>query len=228
MNRQELWTETKFYAATAKDWIKAHPLISGAVAFVILGFALGLYVRAATVSCAGEVPGTLTCVATAPGPGPSPTPTPTPTPVPTPSPYASCPAGTSVVTGQWGNTAIVTPDFGTQIVVIEVKVPANFSGTKTSSWSEFQSGPITREATLSTKPCDFSNASALKNGLGQAAHKIDVISFKFDYRNGTATGFTYGVTPGTTYYINIRNRDGAGNVTCPAGINCNMRGGLPQ
>lgn len=144
--------------------------------------------------------------------------------------FAGCPAGTVTIDGQWGNTAIDTAqwgEFGGNIVSVRLVPPSTMSGTKSSSWSEFGSGPTVREAVLSTVPCDFTNANALKNGFNQFGHKFDVVSFSFDYRLGTPSGFTYGVTAGQSYYINIRNKNSAGVDTCTIS-DCRMRGGLPQ
>jgi hypothetical protein len=246
MNRQDWLNKAKELASDARvaagvfvDAVKAHPYISAAVGFVLLGFVLGAYVFAgtATINCAGGAPAwdaatsTLTCPASAGGGTPAPTPTPTPTPTPQPSPYAGCPAGTIVIKNQWGNTTIVTSDygdFGGNIVVVEVKVPATgFSGTKTSSWAEYQSGGTSRYASFSTKPCDFSRTNALVNGYQQAALKAGV-GFNFQYRVGTANGFTLGVVAGQTYYLNIKNADSNGNGNTCTIDNCSMRGGLPQ
>ena len=144
--------------------------------------------------------------------------------------FAGCPAGTVTIDGQWGNTGIDTAqwgEFGGNIVSVRLVPPAGFSGTKSSSWSEYGSAPTVREAVLSTVPCDFSNTYALKNGYNQYAHKFDVISFSFDYKAGSPSGFTYGVTAGQSYYINIRNKTSTGLDTCTIS-DCRMRGGLPQ
>jgi hypothetical protein len=143
--------------------------------------------------------------------------------------FAGCPAGTVTIDGQWGNTAIDTAqwgEFGGNIVSIRLVPPATMSGTITSSWGEYGAAPALREAVLSTSPCSFDNATVLKNGYGQTQHFF-VNGPSFKYRLGSAGGFAAGVTAGTSYYINIRNRDAAGNLTCTIS-DCRMRGGLPQ
>jgi hypothetical protein len=231
MNRYEYLAAAKESVGKVVDHVMTYPKAYAVAGVLLLVFLIGFYARGAlaAVTCIGEIPGTMTCTVGATTP---PTPAPTPIPIPTPSPpseYAACPAGTQIIKNKWGQTAIETVGFGTQIVVVEVKVPATgFSGTKTSSWGEYGGAPTTREATLSTKPCDFSDSGVLKNGYGQLAHKRDVVSFNFAYRVGTASGFSYGLTAGQTYYISIRNKDGHGVDTCATGVPCDMRGGLPQ
>ncbi|HEY8242755.1 MAG TPA: hypothetical protein VII68_04790 [Casimicrobiaceae bacterium] len=144
--------------------------------------------------------------------------------------FAGCPSGTITIDNPWGETAIDTAaygEFGGNIVSVRLVAPSTMSGTKTSSWAEFGSAPTTREAVLSTVPCDFTNTNALKNGYNQYGHKYDVIGFNFQYKLGSASAFTYGLTAGTSYYINIRNKNSAGVDTCTIS-DCRMRGGLPQ
>jgi len=144
--------------------------------------------------------------------------------------FAGCPAGTVTIDGQWGNTAIDTAqwgEFGGNIVSVRLVPPATMSGTKTSSWVEFGAAPTTREAVLSRVPCSFDNADAVKNGYNQYMHKYDLQRPTFDYKLGASAGFTGGLTAGTSYYINIRNKDSAGGATCSIS-DCRMRGGLPQ
>lgn len=193
----------------------------------------------ATLQCPGGPPTwdaatfTVTCPPPSGGGGGVPPVDPPPGTVP-----GACPAGTLWIKGQWGNSAIdtgqFTPDFGgydstkgAVVMVVEVKPPTTgFTGTKTSSWSEFGSGPTARYAALSLTPCDFTK-DVLKNGYGQKAISIGN-GVSFVYKQGATQGFTLGLQPGTTYYWNVKNTlsDGVTN-TCTI-ANCRMRGGLPQ
>lgn len=230
MNRQELWSKAKdiasdvrYYFGFASDWVRAHPLTAGAIGFVLLGFIVGAYVFAA-VTCRGEVPGTLTCTQDS-----TPTPPPSTEPPPPAYPYAACPSNTIIINGQWGNNAIETRDYGTfstNILVVEVSVPANWDAAsiKKSSWVEYVDGGAPREAVFSTKPCDFSDLNALKSGGWPA--RVFSNQPGFAYKRPGVSGSAYTLTPGTTYYINIRNRYPDGRVSCTS--SCNMRGGLPK
>ena len=146
--------------------------------------------------------------------------------------FAGCPAGTMTIDGQWGNSAIMTADYGTfggQILSIRVAVPSTWSSssTKTSSWVEYQDAGSVREAVFSKFPCDFTTANALKTSLGIPARSVDTIDFQFKYKSGSSTTSAVGLTPGTAYYINVRNYYSNGVLACTSG-SCNMRGGLPQ
>jgi hypothetical protein len=145
--------------------------------------------------------------------------------------FAGCPSGTVTIDGQWGNTAIATADYGAfdgNMLSIRVAVPANATGTsiRTSSWVEFQSGIVMREASFSTKACDFSAQYALKSLYG-AAFKTFTQRPSFQYSIGPATGTSAGLVAGGVYYINIRNNYSDGSPSCGIG-DCSMRGGLPQ
>lgn len=232
MNRQELWSkakdvwaDAKYYAGFAATWVRAHPLISGGVLLFLLGFAFAGYVFAAQVTCTGSVPGTLNCVETGATPPTQPTP-----PIVVP-PSDSCPADTIRIRDQFGNTAIDTGEYGSfggNILVVEIKVPADFSGSsqRTTSWAEYGAASVVRHAVLSTKPCDFAPVNAVKLSSGAALVSHNQIRFSFVY---SATGGMYAakLIPGQTYYLNIRNRDPAGNLTCSI-QDCRMRGSLPK
>jgi hypothetical protein len=104
-------------------------------------------------------------------------------------------------------------------VSIRVNPPANATGTqlRTTSWVEFGAGPVQREAIFSTKPCDFTNASALKNSLGAVFKSLDQNRFSFVYKIGSAGTTSAGLTAGGSYYINVRNKNSAGQDTCGYG-----------
>ena len=171
---------------------------------------------------------TLTCVTSVQ--------TPPPPPPPAPSggtPFEGCPDDALKIDGQWGNTAISTFDFGyfsTNILSIRVEVPANATGTyiRSSSWVEFGTGPIAREAIFTTAACDFSNTYALRTSLGSVArYPAGSIAFNFKYTLGNPTTTAVKIEPGKVYYINVRNRYGDGSNSCFMEA-CSMRGGLPR
>ena len=147
--------------------------------------------------------------------------------------FAGCPAGTITIDGQWGKDAIVTAEFGTfstNIMSIRVTPPANWApgtSTKTSSWVEFQDAGTVREAVFSKMPCDFTTTNALRSSSGGAFRILDAISPSFKYKLNSPSTTAAGLTPGTSYYINIRNYWSSGALSCTSG-SCNMRGGLPQ
>jgi hypothetical protein len=148
-------------------------------------------------------------------------------------PVGTCPSGTLRINGQWGNTAIDTAmfgAFGTNVMVIEVKVPAGWTGDEYSSWSEYGASAVIREANMTEVACDFSNTYALKTSTGVALSSVGLnqITFGFKYTTGTASSTKAKITPGKTYYINARNTWNTGETSCPSPGDCRMRGGLPQ
>lgn len=174
---------------------------------------------------------TLTCVPVTAPPPPPPDPEQPPT---TPgTPFAGCPGDALMIDAPWGSTAINTFDygyFGPNILSVRVTVPANATGTNTrsSSWVEYGTAPFVREAVLSTAACDFSNTNALRNGFGQPMRSApNAVSFAFQYTLGPAGRFATRLTPGQTYYVNVRNRFSDGSLSCPL-TSCAMRGGFPQ
>lgn len=229
MDRQEFYrkakdayADAKYYFGIFADKVREYPKTSAALAIAILSFAFGAYVFAATVTCqtATYANGVLTCATGQAGDNPAPVPTPAPTPAPPPD---SCPSDTLRIKGQFGNTAIDTGEFGsfgTNILVVEIKVPADFSGSaqRTTSWVEYGSGPSQRHAVLSTKPCDFTVANAVRSGYGaQVSNGPNRFSFVY---SATGGGIAAKLTPGVTYYLNVRNLDCTGD--------CRMRGSLPK
>jgi hypothetical protein len=148
-------------------------------------------------------------------------------------PAITCPAGSMVINGQWGNTAITTADYGAfnqQWLAVEVKVPSSWSssGIKTSSWGEYQDGGAARTAMFATQPCTFDTRYAMKvkGGTGGNAYSTDSISVGFKYTLAPSENYAVTVTPGTTYWINIKNVYSDGSSSCNG--SCGMRGGLPQ
>ena len=173
---------------------------------------------------------TLTCVT-----GGTPPPPPPPPPPDTPStgtPFEGCPGDALKIDGQWGRTAISTFDFGyfsSNILSVRVQVPNDATGTsiRTSSWVEYGSGPITREAVFSSAACNFSPTYALKTALGLPAKSVGTTTFSFKYTFGNATTSAVKLVPGGVYYINVRNRYPDGSLSCFQEA-CSMRGGLPR
>ena len=149
------------------------------------------------------------------------------------TPFAGCPPNTLMIDNAWGNSAINTFDygyFGPNILSVRIVVPstATSTNTRTSSWVEYGTAPIVREAVLSTVACDFSTANALRNGMGQPAKSPpDTVGFKFAYTLGPVGTFSFHLDPGKTYYLNVRNQFSDGTLSCPIS-SCAMRGGFPQ
>jgi hypothetical protein len=173
---------------------------------------------------------TLTCVASPTPPAPPPQ---DPQPPTTPgSPFEGCPSDALMINVPWGTTALSSFDygyFGANILSLRVVVPITASGTqtRTSSWVEYGSSPVVREASLSVRACDFSTQNALKTSSGIAAKSQDSISFSMKYTIGPASRYVVHLEPGQVYYLNIRNRYSDGSLSCPA-LACSMRGGFPQ
>ena len=143
--------------------------------------------------------------------------------------FAGCGTSDIKIDGQWGNLAIATSEWGTfstNVVSVRVAVPANWasSSVKSSSWAEFQDGGAMREAVLSTTACSFDSATLLTNGGWPA--RVFSLQPSFAYKRAGTSGSAYSFTPGSVYYINIRNRHPTGATSCTS--SCNMRGGLPQ
>jgi len=149
-------------------------------------------------------------------------------------PAITCPSGSMVITGQWGQTAIQTSTYGTfnqQWLAVEVKPPVGWTGNggiKTSSWAEYQDGGAVRTAMFATQPCthDLRYAMKVKGGTGGNAYSTDAISVAFKYTTAASENLAVTVVPGQTYWINIKNTYGDGSSSCTN--SCNMRGGLPQ
>jgi hypothetical protein len=172
---------------------------------------------------------TLTCnTATQPPPPPPDTPPPPPS---TGTPFAGCPSNALMIDGVWGNNAINTFDygyFGPNILSLRIVVPSTANTRRTSSWAEYGTAPIVREAVLSTVACDFSNTYVLRKGSGQPARSgPNTIDFSFSYTTGVPGMFDVHFEPGQVYYLNVRNYFSDGSLSCPI-PSCAMRGGFPQ
>jgi len=176
--------------------------------------------------------GVLTCVPKTGAPTPPPTVPPDQPPTTPGSPFQGCPSGALMINVPWGTTALNTFDYGyfaANILSLRVEVPVTASGlkTRTSSWVEYGSGGVVREAVLSTQACDFSAENAVKNSNGTPMMTKDRIDFSFKYTIGPPTISVVHFEPGLTYYLNVRNRYSDGSLSCPT-LACSMRGGFPQ
>ena len=147
--------------------------------------------------------------------------------------FAGCPSGTVTIDGVWGNTSIDTAEFGgfvDNILSIRVAPPSTATGssTRTSAWVEFGASGTVREAVFSTQACDFSSTNALKSSLGAPFMSSNQNGVTFKYTITGSSSFTVAkLTPGQSYYINIRNRYPSGANSCTQ-ADCRMRGGVPQ
>ena len=136
-----------------------------------------------------------------------------------------------MIDAPWGSNLINTFDYGyfsNNILSIKLDVPLGASGNKirTTSWTEYGSGPVVREAVFSTRPCDFGTQYAVRTGLGGALRAVDVIRFSFTYTVGAPATLSGNLTPGETYYLNVRNRWSDGTPSCATQA-CTMRGSFP-
>ena len=183
-------------------------------------------------TCVGEVPGVMNCTTVGvPGPSPTPIPPPTPTPVPIDR-FEGCPENAVTIDRQWGNLKIITNNWGTfnhNVMSIRIDVPLDWTpGTRTftSSWAEYVDAGTTRQAILSHKACDFSDANAVRTPTGtvlRTSGNWNQFSFRYSLSGDTrAAAFK----PGGTYYINVVNRYSDGTASC--GGSCGMVGGLPK
>jgi hypothetical protein len=148
-------------------------------------------------------------------------------------PAITCPSGSMVITGKWGESTIYTSDgpnapFNQQWLAVEVKVPAGWSSNsiQTSSWVEYIDGAPTRSSMMATQPCTFDQRYALKTGNGQVMYTSNQIGFSHKYKTGDPAASAAVLTPGTTYWINAKNQYPDGSASCTG--SCNMRGGLPD
>ena len=136
-----------------------------------------------------------------------------------------------MIDAPWGSNLINTFDYGyfaDNILSIKLDVPLGASGNKirTTSWTEYGSGPVAREAVFSTRPCDFGTQYAVRTGLGAALRMVNVIRFSFTYTVGAPSTYAANLTPGQTYYLNVRNRYPDGSLSCDS-LACTMRGSFP-
>lgn len=106
--------------------------------------------------------------------------------------------------------------FEDSVWCIEFTIPADLTPTSRvgyGSCAEYGGDPWTREMTLSSSPCDFRPAdpTGVNGPFEWSIGKQTTIYFAVPNGNGAAV-----LTPGKTYYFNIRNKDPEMNV--PAGF----------
>lgn len=154
--------------------------------------------------------------------------------------FAGCPADAMKIGDGWGESAIETAwygDFKQQTLSIKVHPPANWNSNspRSSSWVEYVDGGVVREATFSTRACDFGDSNGhvntLKNGNNQNLTTIGGTSknVNFSYKTGAPHQYAAVLTPGQKYYINVRNiLRGEPSCNPPGGYtgSCNMRGSI--
>ena len=133
-------------------------------------------------------------------------------------PWASTDSSTRILTSNNGgfgsNDALVvrlTPPAGT----------ASYS-SGTISMAEYGGGPITRYSQISTSPCDFALAATPANWyLAYNVSTGSSLSYSLQVGGSQQAWITL-LTPGTTYYLNVKNTTYTGVQTCPPGSQCNM------
>jgi hypothetical protein len=84
--------------------------------------------------------------------------------------------------------------------------------------AEWGGGPVTRFSTISTSPCDFSQAtwfSAYNVSTGTS------LSYSLQVGGGQQA-WIFMMLPGQTYYLNVKNTTYTGTQTCTSGSNCEM------
>jgi len=135
------------------------------------------------------------------------------------------PAGTAVIDLPWSNASIYTSNstgFPAQAaLVLRFTVPAGTPPSNTSTpgrvnMNEYVDPSASRYAVLSTTACDFSGTYGTTLPAKQTGISV---SFSDAVTVAQPAGIT--LTPGTTYYINVRNTDIAGNWSCTTST-CNM------
>jgi len=148
-------------------------------------------------------------------------------PPPPPTGSISCPGfdSTAVYDQAWASTTtstrINTSGFSsTTAVVIRYKVPSNVTSTGNGKMAGIESsgGGTPRLVTLSATPCDFAPLAPPPSTVAPAGTSFTMwISVGGAQKSGVAL-----LQPGTTYYLNIANRNGSGDPTCTGGFNCDM------
>jgi hypothetical protein len=101
---------------------------------------------------------------------------------------------------------------GAWVVRFTVPATAHAGQTGFGTAAEYDGPPTFREMTLSTTACDFRAAdpSGASGPLVRAYGMTPIIYFDI----AASTSGSPGLAPGGTYYLNIRNRNGDGTVSC--------------
>lgn len=147
------------------------------------------------------------------------------------APPSMCSQYTNVVQFNlpWGgfvDTHNLNPNFmANGVAVGKFTVPPGFtqssSGLGQASAVAFIDGAAYRTMTLSTQACDFRTTTDPTGNNGPLSRTIDQNPGL--WFSTVSSGFYFvRLTPGQTYYVNIRNTDGSGNNTCGTAT-CNMR-----
>lgn len=120
----------------------------------------------------------------------------------------------------WLDTAVYSSNYttppgfaGNGVWAIRVKVPSGATATRTGrvAVAEFNGPPTDREVTVSRFACDF-RAVDPSGGSGPLGF-ADGSSVTLGLALGASSAGIAGLTPGVSYYINIRNRRN-GQLTC--------------
>lgn len=123
---------------------------------------------------------------------------PEPAPTPTPGIYKTIAWGSWVTGGRYP-----TGPFNQAVAVYEVKVPLgvnrHYDQDGKATFAEWQGPPCQRVMSISTTPGDFTSPLFATGGT------VPLISFN------VMSGGDVSLTPGTTYYFNVRNIDAQGN-----------------
>lgn len=140
--------------------------------------------------------------------------------------FANCPAGSETINHSWGGAfedRVITQGFGDNIVSIKFTIPAGttFTGPKQISVVEFIDPATLRDFAISTVACSFSFADALKTANGtyaaiQTANQSPGLNYGVENKNSF-----YVAPTGVPIYINLRNRNATGGVSCAVGNTCN-------
>jgi hypothetical protein len=127
-------------------------------------------------------------------------------------PWQSTDSGSRILSSNYGG-------FGANdALVVRLTAPAGSASysTGTISMAEYGGGPVTRFSTISTTPCDFSQA-----GWFSLYNVSTGTSLSYSLQVGGAQGaYVFLMQPGTTYYLNVENKTYEGAPTCPG--TCNM------
>ncbi len=137
----------------------------------------------------------------------------------------TCPgfSNTLVLQMNWSNpqrlyTANIGAGFGPNDVAVVVfttgSVPSPSSSLARIVAAEYQTGPSTRQATLSDKPCDFGTQA-----FAGATTSGTTVSVPFTVNDPNNYGYYPILNLNTTYYFNIRN---APDPSCAGTGNCNI------
>jgi len=129
-------------------------------------------------------------------------------------PWTSTNSATRLQTSNYGG-------FGSNdAVVVRMTAPAGSASYSagTISMAEYGGGPVTRFSTISTSPCDFSQA-----GWFSAYNVSTGTSLSYSLQvGGSQQAWVYLMMPGTSYYLNVKNTTYTGTQTCTSGSNCDM------